>query len=84
MAEQTNGTYGHGQRLQAAAENALLQLVARWGIVAICAVALPTGAWIGSRLIGTLDKVVESVAGLSTDMAVVKNDIGYLKEKVKP
>ena len=84
MAEQTNGPSGNGQRLQAAAENALLQLVARWGIVAICALALPVGAWMGNRLIGTLDKVVESVAGLTTDMAVVKNDISYLKDKVKP
>lgn len=81
MAEQSNG---NGSRFQAAADGAVLQIVSRWAIIAICAVALPAGAWIGGRLIGTLDKVVESVAGLTTDMAVVKNDIGYLKEKVKP
>lgn len=82
MAESTMN--GNGERLQKAAESAVLQLVARWGIVGICAVALPAGAWMGTRLIDTLDKVVSSVASLQTDMAVVKTDIGYLKEKVKP
>lgn len=82
MAEtQTNG---NGERMQKAAEGALLQLAARWGIVGICAIALPAGAWMGTRLVTSLDKVVESVGVLSTDVAVMKNDISYLKDKVKP
>lgn len=80
MAENSNPN-GNGQRLQAAAEGALLQLVARWGIVAICAIALPAGAWMGSRIIGSLDKVIERVDGLTVDVAVMKTDISYLKQK---
>lgn len=85
MAEQTimNGS-GNGQAMQRAAEGALLQVVARWLIIAICAVALPSGAWIGNRVVSTLDRQGDVLANLSTDMAVMKNDIGYLKEKVKP
>lgn len=31
-----------------------------------------------------MDKVIDQVADLRTDMAVVKTDIRYLRERVKP
>lgn len=80
MAEQTNGSTG----MQKAAEGALLQLVARYGIIGICAIALPVGAWVGNRLVSQMDKVADRVEGLTTDMAVVKTDIRYLRRKIDP
>jgi hypothetical protein len=77
-------TNGNGQKMQQAAESVLLQLVARWGIVGICAVALPAGAWVGTRIVSTLDRQADVLNSLTTDMAVVKNDISYLKNKVHP
>lgn len=70
-----------GTGLQRAAEGAFLQVAARYGIVLICAIALPAGAWIGTRLVGQLDEVAKVVNVLSTDVAVMKNDISYLKQK---
>ncbi len=84
MAEDAN----NGSRMKSAAESALLQLAARWGIVAICTVAMPLGAWMGARLVETLDRVAEKVGGvemtvqrLTVDMDYVKRDISELKER---
>lgn len=73
-----------GNRMQRAAEGATLQVLSRYAIIAICAIALPTGAWMGARIIGSLDKVIDRVDALTTDVAVMKNDIGYLKQAVRP
>lgn len=77
-------TQGNGEKAQRAAENAVLTLVARLGIIGICSVALPVGAWMGARLVTTLDKVVEKVDGLTLDVAVMKTDITYLRRKIDP
>lgn len=53
-----NGRPASARRIEQAANNAFLQLAARFGIVIIMTVALPMGAWLGSRLIETLDMLV--------------------------
>ena len=70
--------------LQKAAENALLQVAARWLVIAICATALPTGAWLGNRVVSTMDLIISKVDVLSTDVAVLKNDVSYLKQRTQP
>lgn len=70
--------------LQKAAESALLQVAARWLIIAICATALPLGAWLGNRVATAMDEIGRKVDKLVTDVAVLKNDVSYLKQRTQP
>lgn len=46
----------NGDKIQMAAESALLQLASRWGVILMISTALPAGAWMGTRIIDQLDK----------------------------
>ena len=80
MSDGPNGSVA----MQKAAESALLQVVARWLIIAICTTALPIGAWFGNRCVTALDELTTKVEAQTTDIAVIKTDISYLKQRVVP
>lgn len=78
MAEQSLAA--NGQRV----ENVVFALIGRWAIPALYVVATMFGGIVGKQVLERLDKQGDSLSQVQTDIAVMKNDIGYLKEKVRP
>lgn len=72
---------GNGRSVQKAAESAILQLAARVGIVVLMTICLPFGAWVGSRLVTSLDRLTDSVSDIKLELVGVKRDIEYLKAR---
>ena len=72
MAETTFN--GNGRKIEAA-------VLYRLMVVFVTAVALPAGGVIGYRLVDQVDEIAKAVGALTTDVAVMKNDISYLKQK---
>ena len=69
MAEAPNG---NGERLQKAAENALLVLLSRWIVVLLVPATLGLGGYIGNRVVGQLDEFIkETRAQHEADIAKV-------------
>lgn len=66
-------------KLKSAANNAILQLASRWVIIGVAAIALPSATWIANRGMSTLDKVVEDQALMKIDIALIKQDLRYLR-----
>lgn len=76
MAEQANG---NGLVAQNVAEHTLR----RWALIAFLTVAGPISGFALIRLLGQLDTVVQAVGEMKTDVAVMKNDISYLKDRAR-
>lgn len=82
MAEQS--VSGSGQSVQRAVENTFYQALGRYWLPLACSVAMFFAGLVGARVLNQQDEMARVLASMQTDVAVMKNDIGYLKEKVKP
>lgn len=85
MAEQS--VSGNGQAMQTAAKGAIYQELGRVALPLICtigSIALALGVFIGMRVIEGQEKMAVAVAAMTIDVAVMKVDIGYLKERARP
>jgi hypothetical protein len=78
MAEAING---NGQK---AAENAIFAMLGKYAVPVLCSAAMLLAAAVGGRVLSQLDRQSEVLSQVQTDVAVMKNDIGYLKERGRP
>lgn len=89
MAEQTNG---NGEKLQKAAENALLTLAARVIVVVLVPATLGLGAWIGSYVVQKLDEFIhesrafqvetaKSISGIDVRLSVTETRVDALERR---
>jgi hypothetical protein len=72
---------GNGAKMQKAADTAFYQWLGKNALPAAVGAALLFAGIVGGRVLATQDKMAEVLAAMQVDMAVMKNDIGYLKEK---
>lgn len=82
MADQSVG--GNGQAVQRAVEITFNQVVVRYVFPALCGAAMLFAGIVGSGVLNAQKDMAEKIAAMQTDLAVLKNDMSYVKEKVRP
>lgn len=82
MAERSLG--GEGSAVQRAAEITANQMAVRYVFPALCGAAMLFAGIVGSGVLNAQKDMAEKMAAMQTDLAVLKNDMSYVKEKVRP